>query len=54
MIVRIQGMRRNVLLIGLFRGTVGATLGLVGDPVAGISEGVHVCWVCGGYLGTDS
>lgn len=32
---------QNSLFVGLFAGLVGMALGLVGDPVAGVSERVH-------------
>lgn len=30
------------LFVGFFAGLVGMALGLLGDPVAGVSEGIHV------------
>lgn len=34
------------LFVGFFAGLVGVALGLLGDPVAGVSEGVHVEGFC--------
>jgi hypothetical protein len=31
----------NLLLVGFFAGLMGMALGLLGDPVAGVSERVH-------------
>lgn len=33
----------NILLVGLFAGAVGTALGLVGQPVACVADGVHDC-----------
>lgn len=41
------GGRLNSLFVGLFTDFMGVTLGLVGDPIAGVSEGVHfeIVWI---------
>lgn len=43
---------KHSLFVGLFAGLVGMALGLVGDPVAGVSERVHFDgWWSGDKLG---